>query len=80
MTHKECARLGKFIHLMLGVRDRLDPIIKGEIERGHCLPGKLTAFLDKPGFRKMKLRDAVEIARHCQVIINRAVDEIHNME
>jgi hypothetical protein len=80
VTHEEVARLGRFTNLMLSVRDRLDPIVKGEIERGHCLPGKSTAYLDAPGMRKTKLKDAVEIARHCQAIINRAVNEIDDME
>lgn len=76
MTHEEIARVHKFTNAMLDVRDRLIPILKGEIERGHCLPGKSTAYLDKPGFRKTKLKDAVEIARHIHAIINRAVNEI----
>jgi hypothetical protein len=80
MTHEEVARLHRFTNDMLGVRDRLDPILKGEIERGHCLPGKSVAYLDAPGMRKIKLKDAVEIAKHCQAIINRAVKEIEDIE
>jgi hypothetical protein len=80
VTHEQIARLHRFTNSMLDVRDRLDPILKGEIERGHCLAGELAACGGKPGKRKTKLKDAVEIARHCQAIINRAVNEIDDME
>jgi len=58
---------------MLVVRDRLKPIVDGEITRGHCLAGETEACGGFPGKRKLKLKDAREIARHAIAYIDRAV-------
>lgn len=76
MTHEEVAIVSTFSNKMLEVRDRLDPIVKGEIERGHCLAGDNVAVGGVPGYRKTTLKDAVRIARHIQAFINQAVDEL----
>jgi len=76
MTHEEVAIVHQFANMMLQVRDRLDPIVKGEIERGHCLAGNAAAYGGSPGMRKTTLKDAREIAKHCQAIINRACNDI----
>lgn len=59
------------------VRDMLAPILEGVIERGHCLPGKHAAYLDKPGFRKLMLADARNLVRHATARLNKLVDEIN---
>lgn len=76
MTHEEVAAVYVFMNRMLEVRDRLDPILSGEIERGHCLAGNAAAYGGTPGKRKTTLKDAREIAKHCQAIINRAHTEL----
>lgn len=59
---------------MLMIRDRLKPIVDGEITRGHCRAGEREAYGGKPGKRKTTLKDAREIARHAIAYINRAVN------
>ena len=70
MTHEETAIVWNFTNRMLQVRDMLDPIVKGEIERGHCLAGNAIAYGGHPGMRKTTLKDAKQIARHVQALIN----------
>lgn len=59
---------------MLVVRDRLKPIVDGDITRGHCPAGTTEACGGTPGKRKLKLKDAREIARHAIAYIDRAVN------
>jgi hypothetical protein len=61
---------------LLRVRDELQQIVDGEIERGHCLPGKREAYLDKPGKRAIRLDDARKMARHLVAAINRTITQL----
>lgn len=62
-----------FTHAALIVRDSLQPIVDGMIEREHCVGGR-DCYGARKGFRKTMLKDAVKIANNCQAIINRAVN------
>ena len=64
-----------FVTAVLQARDRLDPIISGEIERGHCPAGTRECYGGKPGKRKTMLKDAVRIAKDVAFILNRAANE-----
>ena len=64
-----------FITSVLECRDRLEPIINGEIERGHCVAGEQEAYGGKPGKRKTTLADARRIAKTIEVVLNRAVNK-----
>ena len=76
MNHEEVAAVHRFMQQMLEIRDRLDPILKGEIERGHCLAGQAEAYGGVRGYRKTTLKDARAIAKHCKAFIDRAYDEL----
>lgn len=58
---------------MLGIRDKLQTIADGEIERGRCLPGTIY-----PGKRKMKLADAQSIAKHAVARIDQIVNRFYD--
>jgi hypothetical protein len=73
--YEQARREHEFMTAILEARDMLEPIVSGKIERGHCLPGKHTAYLDEPGKRKTTLADAKKIAKTVQWIINRAIDK-----
>lgn len=62
-----------FTNAALNVRDSLQPIVDGMIKREHCVGGR-DCYGARKGFRKTMLKDAVKIAKHCQAIINRAVN------
>ncbi len=64
----------EFVTAVLEARDKLRPIISGEIERGHCVGGR-ECYGARPGFRKTRLADAVKIARTVEIILNRAVNK-----
>lgn len=66
MTHEEYALVHGLQNALLEIRDRLDPIAKGEITRGRCPPGSLS-----PGKRKTTMKDAVSIAKAAQAHIDR---------
>lgn len=61
----------KLVNEFATVRDMLNPIVEGKIERGHSLAGLPNGPL-APGFRKTKLADAKKIAVNAQKRINRA--------
>jgi hypothetical protein len=65
----------EFTNAVLEARDRLEPLISGEIGRGHCSPGSRECYGGKPGKRKTTLKDARAIARTVTAIINRAVNK-----
>lgn len=75
MNQEEYNALHTFMNEMLCVRDRLEPILSGQIKRGRCLNGNAEAYGGTPGYRKTTLKDAREIAKVCQAIINRAYDK-----
>jgi hypothetical protein len=66
---------GDFINEVVTCRDMLLPIINGEIERGHCLPGQHEARGAIAGKRKTTLADARKIAKTIEFRINRAVNK-----
>lgn len=74
-------RLAQIMHAfetrMLEARDRLEPIVSGEIERAHCSPGTRECYGGRPGMRKTMLKDAVSIARTVTAIIDNAVNRFH---
>jgi hypothetical protein len=63
-----------FTGASLSVRDMLQVIVDGQIERGHCVGGR-EAYGVRPGFRKVMLKDAVAIAKTCVAKINNAVNK-----
>ncbi len=71
-------REGQFSNTIVGVRDMLQVIVDGEIDRLHCSPGVRECYGGKPGKRKLLLADARSIARRAIVIIDRAVNEFHD--
>jgi len=75
MTHEEVAIVSNFRNEMLVIRDRLDPIVKGEVERGRSLAGQR----NMPGNRKTTFKDAARIASHIQAAINRAIDDLDKL-
>ena len=80
MTPEEIRLFGvlhDFANQMVMIRDMLNPIVSGEIERGHCV-GQAAAYGGTPGKRKTMLKDAVKIAKRCQNIINREVNKAHD--
>jgi hypothetical protein len=72
MTSEELASVSNFRNRMLLIRDRLDPIVKGEITRGRSLAGQR----GMPGKRKTTCKDAARIAHHIQAAINLAIDDL----
>lgn len=74
MTQEETCRVSELINEMSAIRDRLDPIVKGEIDRGHCIGGR-EVYGAMPGTRKTFLKDAVSIAKTVQIRIDRAIGE-----
>ena len=80
MTQDEICAVSCFSNEMVGIRDRLKPIIIGEIERSHCLAGSAVAYGGTPGKRKTTLKDAVAIAKLCCQIIDREVNKIDRLE
>lgn len=79
MNQEEVQAASYFTNQMVMVRDLLDPIVSGQIERGHCVGGR-EAFGAVPGMRKTTLKDAVKIAKLCQSIINREVNKFDRLE
>lgn len=79
MTYEEVQAASYFTNQMVMVRDLLDPIVSGQIKRGHCVGGR-ECYGATPGMRKTTLKDAVRIAKHCQFIINREVNKFDRME
>jgi len=69
----------EFMSAALRVRDSLDPVVEGVIERGHCVGGR-DCYGMRAGHRKTMLKDAVSIAKTCQAIINNAVNKWHDAE
>ena len=69
---------GRFETDVLQCRDLLQPIIDGQIERGHCPAGQQEAYGGVPGKRKTTLEDARKIAKTITVILNRAVNKFHD--
>lgn len=63
---------------ILEIRDRLKPIVSGEIERGHCLAGNAAAYGGIPGRRKATLKDAREIAKHAIARIDQICSRFHD--
>lgn len=63
-----------FTGAALTVRGMLQPIVDGQIERGHCVGGR-EAYGSRPGYRKVMLKDAVAIAKTCVAKINNAVNQ-----
>lgn len=59
-------------HDILTARDMLQPIIDGEVQRGHCSPGSRECYGGVPGKRKLTLKDAVQITKHVVTLLNRA--------
>jgi hypothetical protein len=76
---KQAAREHDFITQVLMARDMLEPIISGEIERGHCVGGQ-AAYGATPGKRKTKLDDAVRIAKTVKFNLDRAVNKFDRGE
>ena len=72
MTHEEAAIVSNFRNEMLLIRDCLNPVVKGEIERGRSLAGQR----NMPGKRKTTFKDSARIASHIQAAINRAIDDL----
>ena len=72
---KQASREGDFINEMAHVRDLLDPIVVGQIERGHCVAGKHwpTELGGNPGYRRATITDAKRICKTVQFLINRAI-------
>jgi len=66
---------GHFSNEVATCRDMLQPIIDGEIERGHCPAGQQEAYGGKPGKRKTTLADARKIAKTIVARLNRAINE-----
>lgn len=64
---------------LAALRDRFEPFLTGEIERGVCPPGKSVAALDKPGMRKFTLKDARELGRHLHATIVRVLERHRQM-
>lgn len=64
------------MHAMMLVRDRLQVIADGEIERGHCVAGERECYGDKPGKRKVKLEDARKISKHCIAYLNKELNRV----
>lgn len=62
----ECAR----------IRDKLDPIIKGQIERGHSPKGRVLDL----GTRKTTLADARKIVEFAQARLNIAANALLDIE
>lgn len=75
--HEAAQREHHLITTLLIVRDRLEPIITGEIERGHCV-GTREAYCGKPGNRKTRLDDARKIAKHAAAYINQHLARYHD--
>lgn len=67
-------RFHDLMNEMAAVRDLLEPIASGEIERGHCV-GRAAAYGGSPGKRKTMLVDAVKIAKHCRAKINNEINK-----
>lgn len=63
-----------FITRVLEARDALQPIVDGEIRRGHCVGGR-EAYGAKPGLRKTSLKDARRIAQHVIFCLNKAINK-----
>lgn len=64
----------EFSGAALSVRDMLQAVVEGKIERGHCVGGR-EAYGARPGYRKLMLKDAVAIAKTCIAKINNAVNK-----
>lgn len=45
MKQDEVSAICAFMNEMLNVRDRLEPILSGQIKRGHCLAGSIVTVL-----------------------------------
>lgn len=60
---------------ILSARDMLEPILSGEIKRGHCVAGERECYGGKPGVRKTTLADARKRAGHATALINKAVND-----
>jgi hypothetical protein len=71
---QQAQREHAFLTQVLMCRDKLLPIISGEITRGHCVGGR-ECYGAKPGRRKTTLKDAVTIAKAVHFLLNRAVDD-----
>ncbi len=71
----EITRAHALYTALLQVRDALEPIVSGMIERGHCLPGQSVGYGQTPGDRKTTLKDARAIARHARAFINSAANQ-----
>jgi hypothetical protein len=63
---------------ILEIRDRLKPIVFGEIQRGHCLAGNAEAYGGTRGNRKTTLKDAREIARHAIARIDQITSRFYD--
>lgn len=59
---------------MAGIRENIQVIVIGQIERGHAL----TQYDARPGLRKLRLDDAKRIAEGAVHNINRAINTAHN--
>lgn len=78
MDEHEHARIdGWFSNEVVTIRDMLQPIADGTIERGHCPAGTREGLGGVPGKRKLTLKDARRIVGHVIVRINRAVNKFH---
>jgi hypothetical protein len=68
---------GEFENEVLSCRDMLQPIIDGQITRGHCIAGQREAYGGVPGKRKTTFADARQIAKTIICRLDRAVNKFN---
>jgi len=76
--YEEASWDGWFSNEVACIRDMLEPILTGEIERGHCEAGEREAYGGKRGMRKTTLADARKIVHHVTIRINRAINRFND--
>lgn len=78
--YAQAAREGALINEIATIRDMLDPIVAGKIERGHCMAGEHWATGGVPGLRRATIKDAQRICKNAQIRIDRAIREFDEKE
>ena len=70
-------RLHNLQNDLAGVRERFNPIVKGEIEKVNNMNRAESVF---PGFRRTTMKDARSICKYAQFRINKMLTESNDSE
>jgi hypothetical protein len=79
LTDDQIQAIEAFIYDVLVARDTLQPIVDGEITRGHCV-GNRAAYGGVPGKRKVMLKDTKIIATSVVATLNRAINTFNKLD